>query len=64
MAKLRRRNTSAPGVLVMLVSMVFLRLLNWFGQDYKRVALLKTVRRALKSATFRAGVALKRFDPF
>ncbi len=36
MAKLRRRRTSAPGVLDEMVSMVILRL-SKYGQNYKRV---------------------------
>jgi len=64
MAKLRRLNTSAPGVLGVFVSMVILRLIIWFGLDYKRAALLRTVRRALKIATDLGEAAPMRFAPF
>ena len=64
MAKLRRLNTSAPGVLGVFVSMVILRLIIWFGLDYKRAASLRTVRWALKIATDLGEADPMRFAPF
>ena len=64
MAKLRRLNTSAAGVLELVVSMVILRLLIEFGRNYKRVDLLRIALLALQIAIALAGVGLVKCDLF
>ena len=64
MAKLRRLNTSAAGVLEVAVSMVILRLLIEFERNYKRVGLLRIVLLALQIAIALAGVGLVKCDLF
>ena len=64
MAKLRRLNTSAAGVLELVMSMVILRLLIKFGRNYKRVGLLRIALLALQIAIAQAGENLVKCDLF
>ena len=58
-AKLRRLNTSAAGVLE-VVSMGILRLLIWFGRNYMRVDLFRIALLALEIAiVLGAGAPMK-----
>ena len=64
MAKLRRLNTSAAGVLEVAVSMVILRLLIEFERNYKRVGLLRIVLLALQIAIALVAAGLEKCDLF
>ena len=64
MAKLRRLNTSAAGVLELVVSMVILRLLIEFERNYKRVGLLRIVLLALQIAIALVAAGLEKCDLF
>ena len=64
MAKLRRLNTSAAGVLDLVVSMVILRLLIEFGRNYKRVDLLRIALLALQIAIALVAAGLVKYDLF
>ena len=64
MAKLRRLNTSAAGVLEVAVSMVILRLLIEFERNYKRVGLLRIVLLALQIAIALVATGLEKCDLF
>ena len=64
MAKLRRLNTSAAGVLEVAVSMVILRLLIEFERNYKRVGLLRIVLLALQIAIALVAAGREKCDLF